>query len=156
MEVKSELKVKKIKKGTVIDHITAGYALSVLKILGITGREGFVFTVASNVPSKKFREKDIVKIEGRELKEQEVNKIALVSPTATINIIRDYRVIKKNQIKIPERICGILRCINSKCITNKEREPVTTKFRVISRNPIRLRCEYCGTILELEDIEKQF
>ncbi|HEW89869.1 MAG TPA: aspartate carbamoyltransferase regulatory subunit, partial [Candidatus Bathyarchaeota archaeon] len=59
------MRVAKIKEGTVIDHITAGRALMVLKILGITGREGFVVSVAMNVPSKKMGRKDIVKIEGR-------------------------------------------------------------------------------------------
>ena len=88
-----ELRVSKIKDGTVIDHISGGYALDVVKILGITGREKRVMTIAINVPSHRFRVKDIVKIEGRALNTQEVNKIALVAPHATINIIGDYIVV---------------------------------------------------------------
>jgi aspartate carbamoyltransferase regulatory subunit len=152
---KYELRVQKIKEGTVIDHIPAGYALSVLKILGITGREGFIVTIACNVPSKKYGKKDIVKIEGKELKIEEVNKIALIAPTATINIIKDYNVVKKYKISVPGEIINILKCTNPACITRSEREPITPKFKVISEKPIRLRCIFCNNILELEDIEKQ-
>ena len=88
-----ELRVSKIKDGTVIDHIRGGYALDVIKILGITGKEKRVMTIAINVPSKRFKVKDIVKIEGRALNSQEVNRIALVAPHASINIIRNYKVV---------------------------------------------------------------
>ena len=89
------LRVSKIKNGTVIDHITNGHALDVVKILGITGRTGGIVTVAMNVPSKKLEVKDIVKVEGRELNSKEVDKIALLAPHASINIIRDYVVVEK-------------------------------------------------------------
>ena len=95
-----ELRVTKIKDGTVIDHIRGGFALDVVKILGITGKEKRVMTIAINVPSKRFRVKDIVKIEGKELSSQEVNRIALVAPHASINIIRDYAVIEKVRGKV--------------------------------------------------------
>ena len=84
-----ELYVKKIRNGTVIDHILAGHALDVLKILGIHGGEGHIVSVAMNVVSKKQNKKDIVKVENRELKPSEVDKIALIAPSATISIIRD-------------------------------------------------------------------
>ncbi|RLI09293.1 aspartate carbamoyltransferase regulatory subunit [Candidatus Bathyarchaeota archaeon] len=145
------LRVAKIREGTVIDHISAGRALIVLRILGITGREGFIVSVAMNVPSKKLGKKDIVKIEGRELSREEVDKIALVAPRATINIIRDYRVIEKHRVKLPKVIKNIIRCMNPACITN-EREPVEPKFYVVSEEPVRLRCHYCGRIMEWPDI----
>ncbi len=85
---KYELYVKKIKNGTVIDHISAGYALDVLKILNIKGKESNTVGVVMNVQSKNIEKKDMVKIEGRELKPEEVDKIALISTNATINIIR--------------------------------------------------------------------
>ena len=152
---KEELRIRKIKEGTVIDHITAGCALSVLKILNITGKEGFIVSIAMNVPSNKLGKKDVVKIEGRKLKENEVNKIALIAPKATINIVENYEVKRKIRIEIPEVIKNIIKCRNPSCITNSPREPVIPKFRVVSKNPIRLRCMYCDTILELEDIIKQ-
>lgn len=151
-----ELRIKKIEEGTVIDHIPAGYAFSVLKILNISGREGFIVSIAMNVPSRKLKKKDIVKIEKRELKEEEVNKIALIAPTATINIIKNYKVVRKRRITLPDIIENILKCINPKCITNSPREKVTTKFLVISKEPVKLKCKYCSTVLDLEDIIKQF
>ena len=145
------LKVAKIREGTVIDHITAGYALIVLKILGITGREGHIVSVAMNVPSEKLGKKDIVKIEGRELSREEVDRIALVAPRATINIIRNYQVVEKHRVELPKVIRNIVRCLNPACITNS-REPVEPMFYVMSEEPLRLKCHYCGRIMERSDV----
>jgi aspartate carbamoyltransferase regulatory subunit len=146
-----ELRVSKIKDGTVIDHISGGYALDVVKILGITGREKRVMTIAINVPSKRFRVKDIVKIEGRALNSQEVNRIALVAPHASINIIRNYCVVEKLEVKLPQVIEGTVKCVNPTCISNSE-EPVSTRFYVKSEEPLILKCHYCGYILEKADV----
>jgi len=94
-----------------------------------------------NVKSK-IGKKDIVKVENRELKPEEVNKIALIAPKATINIIRDYEVVKKFKVHLPDEIVGIVRCPNPNCISNA-REPIQSRFRVISRDPIRIKCCYC-------------
>jgi len=114
---KRTLRVSKIRDGTVIDHITRGHALDVVKILNIDGRSGGTVTIAINVPSKKLEVKDVVKIEGRELNPEEVDKIALLAPHASINIIRNYRVADKSRVKLPNIIYGILRCINPTCIS---------------------------------------
>jgi aspartate carbamoyltransferase regulatory subunit len=150
-----ELRVKKIKEGTVIDHISAGNALTVLNILGITNHTGQVVSVAINVPSSKIGRKDIVKIEGRELNADEVDKIALIAPQATINIIRDFNVIEKQQVKLPKFIREILKCANPTCVSNS-REPVEPAFSVENEDPLVLRCHYCGRIMEKQDILKQF
>lgn len=150
----SELKVRKIKDGTVIDHIPAGNALAVLKILNITGREGHTVSIVMNVSSKRLGLKDIVKIEGRELKPDEVNKIALIAPNATINIVRNYQVVEKKSVTLPSEIYDILSCPNPMCVTNAN-EPVTPRFYVDSESPLRLRCHYCGWFLEREDVLKQ-
>jgi aspartate carbamoyltransferase regulatory subunit len=149
-----ELRVSKIKDGTVIDHISGGYALDVVKILGITGREKRVMTIAVNVPSKRLRVKDIVKIEGRALNAQEVNKIALVAPHASINIIRDYDVVEKLEVKLPKVIEAIVKCANPACISNSN-EPAVAKFYVESEDPLLLKCHYCGYILEKADVLRQ-
>ena len=138
-----ELKVTPIRNGTVIDHIEKGMALKVLKILGISGVEDYVVTVAMGVPSKNTSRKDIVKIEDRELDENELNKIALIAPTATINIVRDYTIERKHEVELPDVVEGILTCENSNCISNQKNEPVDGKCIVISRNPVLLRCYYC-------------
>jgi aspartate carbamoyltransferase regulatory subunit len=146
-----ELRVSKIKDGTVIDHIRGGYALDVIKILGITGKEKRVITIAINVPSKSFGVKDIVKIEGRALNKQEVNRIALVAPHASINIIRNYKVTEKEEVKLPDTIEGTVKCVNPCCISNSG-EPVVPKFYVKSEEPLTLKCHYCGIILEQADV----
>jgi len=150
-----ELVVRRISDGTVIDHIPAGRALKVLRILGITGEEDFMVSMVMNVRSKKLGKKDIVKVEGRELSSEEVDKIALVAPTATINIIRDYEVIEKRKVELPERIEGIVRCVNPRCVTNAPREAAHPSFRVISRKPLKLVCEYCGEYLTEEEVIAQ-
>ncbi len=149
-----ELRVSKIKDGTVIDHISGGYALDVVKILGITGKEKRVMTIAVNVPSKQLGTKDIVKIEGRALNAGEVNRIALVAPYASINIIKNYEVVEKLEVKLPKVIAGIVKCANPVCVTNSE-EPVGSKFSVESVEPLVLKCHYCGYMLEKTDVLSQ-
>ena len=149
------LHVSKIKDGTVIDHITSGYALDVVKILGINRLEKRVITIAINVPSKNFKRKDIVKIEGRELNSQEVHKIALLAPHATINIIRNYRVVEKQRVKLPKVIEDIMKCANPACISNSN-EPVQPRFYVEDEEPLLLKCHYCGFIMERKDVLEQF
>jgi len=151
----TELHVSKIRNGTVIDHITSGHALDVVKILRITGREKKVITIAINVPSKRFKKKDIVKIEGRELNPQEVHKIALLAPHATINIVRDYKVMEKQRVKLPKVIEDIIKCSNPACISNSN-EPVQSKFYVESEDPLILKCHYCSYIMEKKNVLQQF
>jgi aspartate carbamoyltransferase regulatory subunit len=149
-----ELKVNKIKDGTVIDHIRGGYALDVVKILGITGKEKKIMTIAINVPSKRFGVKDIVKIEGKALNSQEVNRIALVAPHASINFIRNYEVVEKLVVKLPKTIEGIVKCGNPCCISNSN-EPVVSKFYVKNEEPLLLKCHYCGVTIEQSDVLAQ-
>lgn len=154
MKTPRELKVKPIRNGTVIDHITANKALNVLKILGLPSKEAAV-TIAMNVKSSQMGAKDIVKVEGRELKSREVDKIALIAPKATINIVREYEIIEKGKVTLLNNVRGILKCPNPNCITNTK-EPVKTKFHVIDTNPLMLRCYFCERIMNNEDIEAQF
>jgi aspartate carbamoyltransferase regulatory subunit len=111
-------------------------------------------TVAMNVPSRKMGIKDIVKVEGRELKEDEVDKISLIAPSATINIVRNYEVSEKKKVKMPEVLEGVLKCANPNCITNAEN--VKTKFAVEKKTPIKLRCSYCERVMSEAEIVKQF
>ena len=137
-----ELRVKPIRNGTVIDHIAGGQALNVLKILGISGTSDATVSVVMNVESGKLGKKDIVKVEDRELKEEEVNRIALIAPNATINIIRDFLVIEKHHVNLPDQIIGVVRCQNPNCISNTE-EPIKSRITVKAKNPVLLRCVYC-------------
>ena len=153
---RSELKIKAIENGTVIDHITANKSLHILKILGLPDNETKNVTVAMNVTSSEIGRKDILKIENRELDHSELNQIALISPKATINIIRNYEPVKKYKIMLPETITSILKCTNPKCITNYANEPITPKFNVIEEYPPVVRCHYCEKLIQTEDIDKQF
>ena len=108
-----------------------------------------------HVPSKQLGLKDIVKIEGRELVPEEVDKIALLAPGASINIVRNYQVMDKKRVKLPNSIRGIVKCGNPACISNSN-EPVQTQFYVKSQEPLMIRCHYCSFLMEKEDILKQF
>lgn len=145
------LKIPLIKNGTVIDHITAGNAVKVLKILDIPTKHSFIVSVAINVKSR-MEKKDIVKIENRELALEEVDKIALISPKATINIIRDYKVIEKHEVKLPDEVIGITTCSNPTCVSNSQ-EPVKSRFIVLDKDPPRIKCYYCER--EPEDIAER-
>jgi aspartate carbamoyltransferase regulatory subunit len=138
-----ELRVSKIRNGTVIDHIRAGQALNVLAILGIDGSDGEAVSVGMNVPSDRMGRKDIVKVEGMELSQNEVDVLSLIAPDASINIIREYEVAEKHRLERPEYVVGILSCPNSNCISTED-EPVDSKFEVLSDG---VRCEYCETII---------
>jgi len=141
-----ELRVSKIRNGTVIDHVSGGQALNVLSILGIDGSEGLGVSVVMNVPSDRLGLKDVVKVEDRELSQSEVDVISLIAPEATINIIREFDVVEKNRVDRPETVVGLLSCPNRNCITNGN-EPVETKFAVVAEG---VRCAYCGTIIREE------
>lgn len=140
--VEKEMRVRPIKNGTVIDHIEGGQALNVLKILGISGTTDYTVSVAMNVDSKRLGKKDIVKVENRELEEAEVDKIALIAPEATINIVRDYEVVEKYEVDLPSLIEGVVRCQNPSCISNTQ-EPIKSRMLVKAKNPVLLRCIYC-------------
>ena len=150
-----ELKIQKIKNGTVIDHLPAGTALSVVKILGVDREYGNAVSIAMNVESKSSSMKDIVKVEDKILETAETDKLALIAPNATINIIKDYNVVRKNKVILPDEIKNIIKCGNPDCVTNQN-EPITPVFSVESRNPVRLRCKFCERIMERDLIEKQF
>jgi aspartate carbamoyltransferase regulatory subunit len=138
-DARDGLLISPIRNGTVIDHITGGEALNVLKIIGITGVTTESISVATNVKSSKIGRKDIVKIENRELRKEEVDRIALIAPHATISIIRNFDVYEKKGVEIPAFLIGIVRCPNPGCISNTN-EPVPSKFEVL---PKGLHCLYC-------------
>ena len=152
--VKDELKVKRIKNGTVIDHIKANRALNILSMLNLPDDETPIM-VAINVESSHMGKKDIIKIEGRELSQEEVDKLVLLAPQATLNIIRDYENIRKSPVELKDEIVGVVLCCNPNCITNSY-EPIENRFYVQNKEPVKLRCYYCERTMDYEDIESQF
>ena len=138
-----QMRVSKIVSGTVIDHVRAGQALNVLTILGIDGTGEDVVSIGMNVPSDRLARKDVVKVEGRELSQDEVDVLSLIAPDATINIVRDYEVVEKHRVERPDSVEGVLSCPNRNCISTDD-EPVTSRFEVLEDG---VRCAYCDTIV---------
>ena len=148
--------VQKIERGTVIDHIPAGRSLAVLRLLGIDSSYGNRVSLVMNAESKKMGRKDIVKIEDRFLSKEETDKLALLAPTATINIVEKYVVVEKRKVEPPEVLEGIIRCTNPTCITRAPREPVKPRFyRRRGGEKLEYQCAYCGTIIREEEIVEQ-
>jgi len=138
-----ELKITPIRNGTVIDHIGTGLALDVLRILNVRElQRDSTVSVALHVRSGKLGWKDIVKVENVELSSRAVNAIALIAPTATISIIRDFRVREKRSVDLPPKVVGVLKCPNLNCISNQP-EPLESEFEVTDRRPTVLRCVFC-------------
>ncbi|NQV29619.1 MAG: aspartate carbamoyltransferase regulatory subunit [Candidatus Marinimicrobia bacterium] len=142
------LKVDPIKNGTVIDHIPAGRVQRVLAIL--KPRPTDIVMMGMNFSSKAMKKKDIIKIEGRELTQNEVNSIALIAPHAKVSIIREYQVAQKSKVEIPDRIVGLVSCPNPKCITNAE--PMVTIFNHTESAGRELACQYCERVFTADEM----
>ena len=148
-----EFKVQPIRNGTVIDHIEAGQALKVLAILGLpTEGTHSIISVGINLPSDKMGQKDVVKVEDRELAQDEVNRISLIAPQASISIIRNFEIARKSVVELPKEIVALAKCENVNCISNEKHEPVKSRHAVLKRpkGPHALRCAYCGR--EIKDV----
>lgn len=145
-----KLKVSAIKDGTAIDHIPAKNLFKVISILGLDKIETQV-TFGTNLDSEKLGTKAIIKLSDKFFEDDEINKIALIAPHAKLNIIRDYEVVEKRVVEIPDVIKGIVKCFNPQCITNHE--IISTCFNVISKEPLELKCRYCEKITSEEQIK---
>ena len=143
-----ELAVAALRHGTVIDHIPADALFKAVRILGIEKMKTAV-TIGNNLSSHRLGKKGIIKVADVEFADDVLNRIALIAPHAKINIIRDYEVAKKFPISLPDEIRGIVRCGNPKCITNNE--PMRTRFEVIDRDDVTIRCCYCGQCVKSGD-----
>ncbi len=147
---REQLKVDPIKNGTVIDHISAGKSLKVIEMLKL-GKTDNLLMVGMNLSSNKMGRKDIIKIENRVLTEKEADSIALISPSASIIIIEDYKVMKKFKVELPNQINEFIICPNPNCVTNVEKVP--TIYHLANRNPIEVRCAYCEKKYGIDDVK---
>jgi aspartate carbamoyltransferase regulatory subunit len=149
--MEEKLKIVKITKGTVIDHIDAGYALTILNLTGLDEVKNLI-TIGVNVSSKKYNTKDIIKIENVFLNETQMQQISILSPNATISLIEDNNVIEKKKVTLPSIIKKLILCVNQTCISNSEKEPIDTEFLVLEEKPLKIQCIYCERIYKLEEI----
>lgn len=145
-----ELKVSAIKNGTVIDRIPSQALFKVIYILGLHNCENQI-TFGMNLDSKKLGQKAIIKVTDKSFTVDEVNRIALVAPLAKLNEIRDYEVVEKRQVTVPDKVDNILKCINPKCVTNHEDIP--TRFVKVSSQPLEMQCCYCEKHIDHEHFE---
>jgi aspartate carbamoyltransferase regulatory subunit len=145
MKEPKQLSVSAIQNGTVIDHIPAKNLFKVIQILRLERIENQITF------GKKFGRKAIIKISGKFFEDDDINRIALVAPEAKLNIIKDYEVVEKKVVEVPDNIIGIAKCMNPKCITNFE--TVMTRFRVVSKKNVALKCHYCEKITNQENLQ---
>lgn len=153
MEKRKELIVSAIENGTVIDHIPTDRVFQVVKILGLEKVSNPIY-FGTNLESKKYGTKGIIKISDKFFAPEEINKIALVAPTASLIEIKGYEVVNKQTVSIPESVEHIVKCFNPNCITNKEHD-VPTKFTVVkdAKGETKLHCHYCEKNTALDQLE---
>lgn len=150
MKERKQLVVSAIKDGTVIDHIPAKALFKVIHILGLDHIENQI-TFGTNLDSKKLGKKGIMKLSDVFFKQEDLDRIALVAPDVKVNIIRDYEVVEKKVVVIPDKIEGIVKCVNPMCITNQEE--VKTKFSLVDRHPVSIKCHYCEKVTYDKNME---
>ena len=141
-----EFIVKAIDNGTVIDHIPSESVFNVIKTLKLDKSTNEIF-FGTNLESKKLGKKGIIKVKDKFFKKDDFKKIALFAPNATLIEIKDYKIIDKWQVSIPDNLEGLVKCVNPNCITNFENN-ITTKFNVIDKEEVKLLCHYCEKITE--------
>ena len=147
---RKELVVSALENGTVLDHIPPENVYKALDILNLKGVEQQI-TIGINLTSKLFGKKGIIKIENKFFEDDELNKLALIAPKATVNVIRDFKVVEKKKLVMPEEIHGVAKCRNPKCVTNHQ--PIKTWFKTIDNgNEISLLCHYCEKITDSKHI----
>lgn len=139
------LKARKIERGIVLDHIPANKSFLVLRILGIDEHFPGSITLLTNVPSTKLGLKDLIKIEGKEIGKMELEKLAILSPYITVNVVRDYKTVEKFRVSLPDVVTNLAKCPNESCASNATRE---FKFLVEEREPVKLRCSSCGQVFK--------
>ncbi len=154
MSEEKELRISKINDGIVIDHINPGTALDVLAVLKINGKEDLTVSVLMNVASKLKLSKDIIKVEKRKLAKKELDRISLISPNATINVVENYGIKDKFTVKLPKEVKGIIKCKNENCVTNTK-EPVESYFKLEKEmGKEKYRCHYCERTMEMNEIRE--
>ena len=147
---RKELVVSALENGTGLDHIPADNVYKALDILNLKGVESQI-TIGINLASKIYGRKGIIKIADKFFEDEELNKLALIAPKATVNIIRDFKVVEKKKITMPKEIIGIAKCMNPKCVTNHQ--PIKTRFTTIEKsNEISLLCHFCEKVSDTKGI----
>ncbi len=137
---KQALQVAALRNGTVIDHIPSQSVFTIIRLLGLEHMTNNI-TIGYNLESEKLGSKGIIKIADKYFCDEEINRIAVIAPNILLNIIKDYQVVEKRKVQLPDELKGIVKCANPQCITNNE--PMTTFMLVIDKKKCTLKCHYC-------------
>ena len=147
---RKELVVSALENGTVLDHIPAENVYKALDLLDLKGIENQI-TIGINLTSKVHGKKGIIKIENKFFEADELNRLALIAPEATVNVIRDFKVVEKKKLEMPAEVVGVAKCRNPKCVTNHQ--PIQTRFATIKNgNKISLLCHFCEKVSEIKSV----
>ncbi|MCX8514285.1 MAG: aspartate carbamoyltransferase regulatory subunit [Burkholderiales bacterium] len=149
--VEDKKHIGSIENGINIDHIPCGNAFYIMKILNLYKSE-YQTGIGLNLSSKKIGKKDLIKIENRELSAQEIQAISLFAVGSTLSILKDFKVIKKVILAMPDVVHGIIICPNKRCVSHHH---VSQFLAVANRNNlIELKCNYCEKSFLLSDIKE--
>ena len=143
--------VAAIQDGTVIDHIPSNKLFEVVRLLHLENLSTSSVMIGYNLKSQKMGNKSIIKIANKFFTDEELNQLSVIVPNVTLCIIRDYEVVEKKCVTLPEEVVGIVKCANPKCITNNE--PMSTRFRVSNRELGLLQCCYCEKEQNLDKVK---
>ena len=148
---KGKLMVEAIANGTVIDHIAPGQAMNILRLFNFLGKHNHI-TVGFNLRSGELGNKDIIKIADVTFSPSETEQLAILAPNATINNIKDYKVIDKYNLRLPLESVGAFSCPNSNCVTHMEKA-ATPRFKIFKQgDQVMMRCHYCERVFTREVI----
>ncbi|MDD2513590.1 MAG: aspartate carbamoyltransferase regulatory subunit [Proteiniphilum sp.] len=147
--MRKELQVAALENGTAIDHIPTEAVFKVVSLLQLQKLSNRI-TIGNNLKSSKMGTKGIIKVSDKFFREDEINRIALIAPNVNLNIIRNFEVVEKKKVVLPDEIVEIVKCNNPKCITNNE--PMKTRFHVIDKENVELQCHYCEVKIRKEEI----
>ena len=148
--MKKQLMVAAIKDGTVIDHIPSEKLFAVVNLLHLDRMTSAV-TIGYNLESQELGRKSIIKMADKFFNDEELNQLAVICPNLTLCIIRDYEIVEKRTVTLPDELRGIVHCTNPKCITNNE--PMKTHFHVHGDDRQALKCHYCNTVITLDKVQ---
>lgn len=163
---KEQLMVAALENGSVIDHIPTDKLFTIVKLLDLDKFKEPVF-IGNNLDSHIMSRKGLIKVANKFLNEKEISKLAVVCPHIRLTVIKNFEVVEKREISLPETLHDIVKCTNPVCITNNE--PMKTVFYVERHNYIhqmfpyehalneqdnaKLKCRYCGKEVDLKDIK---
>jgi len=143
------INVSKLKKGIIIDHIEAGHGFEIYKELHLNDIDDVV-VLLKNIPSKKMKQKDLIKIE-TDL-QIDMTVLGLIDPNVTINFVKNGELYKKISLTLPKVVNGIMTCKNPRCITQYE-DVKEIKFFLVNEEKKQYRCEYCDAYTTFIDEE---